>query len=279
VKRLLPLWLVLLIAPLSMAAVNFGEIGFEQLLNETVSPDLMFRDEAGRPARLAQYLEGKPALLVLTDYRCRKLCGLILDGLAESLAAGKLKAGKTFRVIVVSLAPGDTAAAVKKTELAARHPLAGVVSGWRFLSGDGQNIEKLAQSVGFRYAYDPVVDQYAHPAGIVLLTGAGRIARYFYGIRFAALDLRLGLAEAAGGRSAATEAAGRIGSPVERLLLLCYDYDPTSGHYGFLVMKTLRLAGLATAVSLGGLITLLWVRDRRRRTQAAKRGDVNATAS
>ena len=262
-KWLLPLCAFLLTVRSAIAAVDVRQIGFEQRLNETVSADLMFRDESGEAVRLGRYLDGRPALLVLTDYRCRKLCGLILEGLAESLASVQPRAGEAFRVVVVGLRPGDGGGAAKKAELALRHPDAGVETGWRFLSGDGRDIEELARSLGFRYGYDSAGDQYVHPAGIVLLTGTGRIARYFFGLRFAPLDLRLGLAEAA---------AGRTGFPVERLLLLCYDYDPASGRYSFAIIKALRLMGLGTVVALVGLLSLLSVREARRRRQTAKAG-------
>lgn len=252
----LPFCILLLAAPPGLAAIDISQIGFEQRLNEAVPADLALRDESGKAASLGRYLDGRPALLVLSDYRCRKLCGLVLEGLAESLASVQPGPGKAFRVIVVGLRPDDGGGAAQKANLALRHPNAGVEGGWHFLSGDATAIEALARSIGFRYAYDPAVDQYVHPAGFVLLTGAGRIARYLPGLRFAPLDLQLGLVDAAN---------GRIGSTVEHLLLLCYDYDPASGRYNFAIIKALRLMGLASVVLLGGLLTLLTIRATRQR--------------
>ena len=47
-------------------------------------------------------------------------------------------------------------------------------------------------------------------------------ARYFYGIEFPPKDLQFALIEAS---------ASKIGSPIDRLLLFCYDYDPATGKY------------------------------------------------
>src|SRR5581483_7987983 len=49
------------------------------------------------------------------------------------------------------------------------------------------------------------------------------VSRYYYGIDFSPRDLRLGLIEAAD---------GRIGTPIDQLLLFCFHYDPVTGKYG-----------------------------------------------
>jgi len=86
------------------------------------------------------------------------------------------------------------------------------------------------------------------------VTPQGKTARYYYGIEFSPRDLRLGLIEAA---------AGKIGSPIDQLLLFCYHYDPASGQYTLLVTRVLRLAGIGTVLALGGFIALMLRRERR----------------
>jgi len=117
-------------------------------------------------------------------------------------------------------------------------------------------IRRVTEAVGCRYAFDPETGQFAHASGIMVLTPQGRIARYFYGIEYAPRDLRFGLIEAA---------QGRIGSPVDQLLLYCYHYDPKTGKYSLLVMNVLRLAGAATVLALGGFILVMLRRDRRKK--------------
>ena len=113
----------------------------------------------------------------------------------------------------------------------------------------------MTAAVGFRYAYDAAKDQYAHAAGIIILTPQGRIARYLYGLEFAPRDLRLALVEAA---------AEKIGSPVDQLLLYCYQYDPAIGKYSMAIRNVLRLAALATVLSLGVLMVVMFRRERPR---------------
>ena len=43
---------------------------------------------------------------------------------------------------------------------------------------------QLADTAGFHYVYDPVSGQYAHPAGILVMTPGGRISKYLYGLEF-----------------------------------------------------------------------------------------------
>ncbi|HYQ91101.1 MAG TPA: SCO family protein, partial [Candidatus Competibacteraceae bacterium] len=144
--------------------------------------------------------------------------------------------------------------AAKKAMLIGQYPKA-ALENWHLLTGDAATIQQLADSVGYRYRYDSGLDQYAHAAGIVLLTSGGRIARYFYGVQFPNKVLRLSLVEAT---------KGRIGSPIDQLLLLCYDYNPETGRYTVVIMKVLRLAALVTVALMGSVIAWLMLRERRR---------------
>ena len=84
-----------------------------------------------------------------------------------------------------------------------------------------------------------LTQQFAHAAGIMVLTPEGKISRYFYGITYPERDLRLGLVEAS---------QGKIGSPVDAILLYCYHYDPHTGKYGLLINRLIVTAGLLTVL-------------------------------
>jgi protein SCO1/2 len=129
----------------------------------------------------------------------------------------------------------------------------GGVQGWHFLTGDEAQIRMLAQAVGFRYAYDSASGQFAHPSGIMLLTPAGKVARYFYGISYPSRDLRLGLVETS---------QEKIGSPIDQILLYCYHYDPATGKYGLLISRVIKAAGALTVLSLGLVIAILFRREK-----------------
>lgn len=233
------------------------EVGFDQRLGEVIPLDLRFQDEAGQTVRLGDYFGTRPVILTMAYYECPRLCGLVLDGLAQSLRGLRLNMGEAFVVVTVSIDPGDTPtqAAAKKGQLLRQDAHSSVPEGWHFLSGEAASIRQLTAAVGFRYAVDVENGQFAHAAGLVVLTPAGAIARYLYGIEFAPKDVRLALIEAA---------AGQIGSAVDQLLLFCYRYDPTTGRYGLVIMNVLRLAGLVTVAGLGGFIAIMFCRERQR---------------
>jgi protein SCO1/2 len=237
-------------------------VGFEQRLGAQVPRDLTFRDEAGRPITLAQAGAGKPVVLVLLYYRCTMLCPIILDAVMRPLPALPFQPGKEFTIITASIDPRETPeqAAKKKGEVLARAEKPVPPDGWRFLTGDEGAIGGLTKAVGFRYRYDAQQDEYAHAAGLVLLTAEGRVSGYHYGVDFAPRDLRLSLVEAA---------EGRIGSAVDQVLLLCYHYDPVTGRYSLAIKNIMRIAGSATVLAVGGLLFALLRRERRLRPAAA----------
>jgi protein SCO1 len=238
------------------------EIGFDQRLGESVPLDLAFRNEAGETIRLGDYFGKKPVVLSLNYYACPMLCTVTLSGLASALNIISMTAGKEFEVVTVSFDPKEThelAAAKKKTYME-RYKRPGAAEGWHFLTGDAAPIAALTRAVGFRYVWDPDTKQFAHPAGIVVLTPEGKIARYLYGIEYAPRDLRLAVVEAS---------AGRVGNPVDQIILACYQYDPTTGKYGAAIMRLIRGAGVLTVAALAGFIALMLRRERAGRTRAA----------
>ncbi|NOT55052.1 MAG: SCO family protein [Deltaproteobacteria bacterium] len=267
------LLLVVLIAPVSaqLAAYNaaapykdpasynpFPDVGLDQRLDSQLPLDLTFSDESGKKVQLGDYFGKKPVILSLAYYDCPMLCTLVINGLIRTLRTLSFSAGNEFTVLTVSFNPTDTPrlAAMKKQTSLQSYSRAGAEAGWHFLTGDEATIQRLTQAVGFRYRYDTERKEYAHASGIMVLTPDGRISRYFYGVEYAPRDVRFGLIEAAG---------GKIGSPVDQLLLLCYHYDPVTGKYGVLITRSLRLAGAATVLGIGGFIILSLRRDRRQK--------------
>jgi protein SCO1/2 len=232
-------------------------VGIDQRLNEQVPFDLVFRDESGAKVRLGQYFGGKPVILVLAYYRCPRLCTLVLNGLVYALLDVAMNIGDDFEIVTVSFDPRETPqmAAAKKKVYVDRYGRPGAAAGWHFLTGEAPAIQKLTEVVGFRYAYDAEKDQFAHASGVMVLTPRGKLFRYFYGIEFSARDLRLGLVEAS---------ENRTGTPVEQVLLFCFQYDPTSGQYGLAVMNFVRLGGVLSLLALVIFILSMWRRERRR---------------
>ena len=246
--------------PASVRPEALRDVGFDQRLDESIPLDLTFRDEAGRPVTLGSLFRGRPVILNLAYYRCPMLCTLVLNGLLSSMRALPFDVGKEFDVLTVSFDPEDTPeqATQKKATYLGEYRRPGADAGWHFLTGDAASIEALARAVGFRYHYDPDRKEFAHAAGIAVLTPAGRIARYFFGVEFSPRDLKFGLMEAA---------EGRIGSPIDQLLLFCFHYDPSSGRYTTAVLTVVRAGGVLTLLILAAFIAWAVRRERAGRAR------------
>jgi len=236
-------------------------------LGENLPLDLAFRNEAGDEVRLRDYFGQKPVVLSLNYYACPMLCTVTLNGLASALNIISMSAGQEFEVVTVSFDPKETPAlaAAKKKSYLERYKRPGAADGWHFLTGDAASIGALTRAVGFRYVWDAETKQFAHPAGIVVLTPDGKIARYLYGIEYAPRDLRLAVVEAS---------SGKVGNPVDQIILACYQYDPTTGKYGAAIMRMIRLAGALTVLGLVGFILLMLRREGAARRAAAAHGGV-----
>ena len=232
------------------------EVSISQNLGAQVPADLAFRDENGKTVHLGDFFGAKPIVLSLVYFNCPGLCTEVLNGELHTMQAISLDMGKDFEAITVSFEPKDTAAMAKakRDVYAGQYGRAGAAQGWHFLTGDAASINALTKAVGFHYAYDPSINQYAHAAAIMLLTPEGRMDRYFYGVIYPARDLRLGLVDAS---------HGKIGTLTDHALLYCYQYDPETGKYGMIVMTIVRAGGLLTLLVLGAFMFIMFRRDVR----------------
>jgi protein SCO1/2 len=253
----------LMVPPPGKAATDrvpiLREVGVDQKMDQLIPLDLTFTDWTGKDVKLADYFGKRPVVLALVYYECPMLCTQVLSGLVGSLEGLMFDAGKEFDVVVLSFDPGETPAlaAGKRQFFLKRYSRPGTDGGVHFLTGREENIKKLADAVGFRYVYDARIDQFAHPAAITILTPAGHVSRYLFGIEFAPKDLRLAMVEASN---------NKIGSALDQALLFCYHYDPENGRYGVAIINLVRLGGIATVGALGAFIFLTLRRERRQDT-------------
>jgi protein SCO1/2 len=233
------------------------EVGLDQKLDAQVPLDLKFSDEQGREVTLGSLFGHRPVVLALVYYECPMLCTEVLNGLVSALQTISFNAGNEFDIVVVSFDPGETPAlaAQKKALYVKRYGRPGAETGMHFLTGREDAIHALTSAVGFKYQYDPSTDQFAHTAVLTVLTPAGRVSRYLYGIEYQPRNLRLALVEAAD---------GKIGTPVDKALLYCYHYDPETGKYGLAIMNLVRLGGIMTVAAAVSFIVL----NLRRQPQA-----------
>lgn len=248
--------MTLFLAAMLVSAPPMPSIGIEQRLNEMVPLDLPFRDEYGESVVLQKYFGDKPVVLVFAYTDCPMLCSYVLDGISKTLRIMTMTAGKEFTVLTVSIDPSEQPEKAFKTKetYLRRYTRPEARDGWHFLTGDTASIRSLAQAAGFNYAWDTATSQYAHAAGLMVLTPEGKLAQYFYGIDPSAIALEAAIKNAS---------SSKIGKLAEAILLYCFHYDPETGKYGLAINNILRVAGIATAGGLALFVAVSIVKERR----------------
>jgi protein SCO1/2 len=233
------------------------EVGIQERLGSSIDLDLAFVDQEGKAVTLRDYfVTDKPVLLTLVYYGCGTLCNFHLNGLTEVAKKIPLDVGSDFQVVAVSIDPneGPPTAQDKLTAILKEYGDRGNASGWHFLTGKEESIKALASQVGFKYRWDEKSDQWAHAAAAYIVTPKGAISRYLYGIDFLPQDLRLSLLEAAD---------GNIGSIVDRIVLFCFQFDPTKNRYTLYAYNIMRAGAGATVVVMLLFFLPFWMRMKR----------------
>lgn len=253
-----------LAAPLALLTAAWAERPFDPFTAATIEPkpgaqvplDLSFRDEQDRSVSLRELGGGKPVVLAPVLHECPNICGVTLGGLADAVAGQTYRAGPDFRIIAFGIDPRETPAEARKAlaALDERTSADAIAGGVHAVTGSPMDIAAVTDALGYRYGWDESIRQYAHVAAAAVLTPDGRLARWLYGLAPEPRDLRLALTEAG---------EGRVGGFGDRLLLLCYHYDPVTGRYSPLIWSLLRLGGIGTALLLLGSILVALRRERR----------------
>src|SRR5262249_6417861 len=230
------------------------EVGIDQQLGTQIDLSVPFRDEAGNLVTLSKYFNGKPVVLAPIYLTCSSLCPMTLNSLMQALRILNLKVGKDYEVVAFSFDPKESpvAAAAVKGRYVRDYNRQGTADGFHFLTSDEKSIQALTASIGFHYKWDETSGQWAHATGIMVITSEGRVSQYFYGLEYSARDLRLSMVEAS---------QKKIGTIVDRVLLYCYRYDPATGKYGLVVVRSVRIVGAATALALFTFMFVMFRRD------------------
>lgn len=243
-------------APSTQMPSVLADVRFDQRLNEQLPLDVRFKDEEGRDVALGDYFGTRPVVLAFVYYECPMLCTQVLNGLTTSLTVLDETVGREFDVVAISFDARETPALAngKKKSHLDRYKRPESAGGWHFLTGDEASIKAVTQAAGFNYVWDEKTQQFAHPSGIIVATPEGKLSRYFFGIEYAARDVKFALMESS---------AGRIGNAIDQLLLYCYHYDPATGSYGFVAMGAVRIGGALTVLALVGFVVISIRRDMR----------------
>src|SRR6056297_3550675 len=228
---------VLLITEISTAQLNQGKpailenIGIEEKLGEQIPLDVTFANSEGDSVTIGDLLEeGKPVLLNPLYYECPMLCGLVLEGVFKVVNELQWNPGEDYIIISFSIDPDETSehAARSKEKYVNKLDRKGAESGWHLLTGNENNILKLTEAIGFKYTYDERTGEYVHAAAISFLSTDGKIR-----------------------------------SAVDRVVLYCFTYDPSSDSYVPVALNIMKLGGLATLIFLGIFLGLFWMREKK----------------
>src|SRR5262250_2232758 len=233
-------------------------VSFRPELNAQMPLAAPFTDENGRSVALGDYLhQQKPVVLAFVYYGCPMLCTQLEQGVVGSLRMLSFNPGRDYEVVFISFDDRDTpqAAAEKKATAMSKFHRPETATGWHFLSGSKESISAVTNAANFHFNFDAKNNLFAHASGLILLTPDGHISRYFYGVEFPSRDIRLGLVDAS---------AGKIGSPVDHVLLYCFQYDPATARYSATILGIVRLGGIMTIAAM--IVAFLVF---RRREQAA----------
>ncbi|MBN8553963.1 MAG: SCO family protein [Deltaproteobacteria bacterium] len=243
----------------STVAHDLSDIKITENLGAQVDIDgLHFKDEDGQDVALSKYFrKGKPVIITLVYYGCPNLCTFMLNGLSNGLRSFAWNLGEKFDIVTVSINPneGSSLATQKKAAYLKEYGRRNSENGWHFLTGQQDQIEKLAGTLGFGYRYDPPTKEYIHGSAIFVLTPEGKISRILYGIDFPEKNLKLSLLEASN---------GKVGTVIDRFLMFCYQYNPNSRGYALYAMRIVQVGGALTILILGIFIFSLWRRERFR---------------
>jgi protein SCO1/2 len=235
-------------------------VRIDENLGRTMDLNLTFRDEDGRVVELKSFFQqGRPVIVNLVYYNCPMLCNLILNGETQVMREIPWTPGKEYEIVTISIDPAETPELAREKKAMHLASYGRPAPGWHFLTDYQGNAKRLAELIGYHYRWDPLQKQFAHPVAIMILTPKGMVARYLYGVRYRARDVRFALAEASENRTTMA---------IEKVLLLCYQYDPKANAYVLFAANFMRVGGALTALGIAGFILKLFRDERKAGTLA-----------
>ncbi|WP_207095079.1 SCO family protein [Novosphingobium sp. PY1] len=231
----------------------FGVARIDQRPGAQVPLDGPFQDQSGENVTLRGLAAGKVLVVVPVLHDCPNICGVTLAGITSAAARQtKFKAGRDFVIVAFGIDPNEAQTDARSNlERLRKQVPEGEVQPVATV-GSAVHIHAVTDALGYHYAFDPRIGQYAHAAASAVLTPEGKLVRWLYGLDPTPQELADALDKAK---------AGQTGGFVQQLILLCYHYDPKTGTYSLLIDRVMRFAGIATVLGIAGLI--LWLRRRK----------------
>ena len=231
------------------------DVGVTEKLGGQLDLSLAFTDEHGETGPLQRFFsKGKPVLMAMVYYSCPSLCNYHLNGLTDAMKSLKWDAGNEFELVAISMnstEKPDLAAAKKHNYLKA-YGRVDSEKGWHFLVGSQENVQKIADQLGFRFKWLEDKQQFAHASVTYVITPEGKISRYLQGIQPDPGTLKLSLLEASG---------GRIGTVIEQAMLFCFQFNPATNKYTLYAWNLMRIGAILMVLLLAVLLLPMWRRE------------------
>ena len=241
-------------------SVSAGEPSRASLALETSSaaigrvlPDMEFTQSNGARVRIADS-RGKPLIVTLVYTSCVDVCPTLIESLLPAVSeARKAFGADSFSVVTIGF---DTA-----KDTPERMRMFGAARGvnlanWHFLSADQDNLDRLAQAVGFGiYAR---AGSWDHLAQVTLVDAQGRVRQQVYGAIFEPPLVVEPLKYLLLGRDLPLNSIERL---IDRVKFFCTVYDASSGRYYFNYSLFLSIA-IGTACFT--IVLILLIREWRR---------------
>jgi protein SCO1/2 len=228
-------------------------VGVEERTGVQLPLELGFTDDQGNRRQLFDLFDGtRPVLLSLNYSDCPMLCSVQFTNLTSTLKGMGFRPDTDFQIVSISLDPSETPARARdtKSKYVTLYDRPETAEGWHFLVGNPGEIRQVAEAIGFKYKRI-ANGHFVHPPLIVLCSPGGKVVRYIHGLEVESGVLDQALIEAA---------QGKIGSPINRFLFACYQFNSATGHYSPNAVFLMKLGGAATVLVLVVSLIPYWVR-------------------
>jgi protein SCO1 len=225
-----------------LSRVQLEAVSAEPAAGAHLDPNLTAPDPRGTVRKIGSILAGRIGLVTFVDYTCNTLCGTDLALLSIAIQNAHL-ASSQYHILAIGIDPRDSpkaALAMERKEIPAA-----LWPNTTLLLPDARDIRRATTLLGFHYAYDPVIDQFAHPAVIYAITASGDLRAVLSPLNLTPENLRAAISSKA------------PPTLFTRIVHLCYAYDPATGVYTPRITVLLKLAAAATVMLLAGAVLLL----------------------
>jgi protein SCO1 len=230
------------------------KVGIQEKLGQTLPLDVEVYDEVGHLVQLKS-LVNKPTIFTFVYYRCPGICSPLLNELAKMVDKMDLELGKDYQILTLSFDHREKPeiAAAKKVSYLDLVGKRTDPNGWRFLTADSVNIQRLTDAAGFYFMRSG--NDYVHAGALIVVSPEAKITRYINGIKYLPFDVTMAIYEAS---------TGKVGPTIATLLTICYSYDPDSHSY---TLNIVRISGIVIIVLVGVFALIFLVRPKKKQAE------------